>query len=217
MSQSNPLQTILDLFFPKFNANFSDFQNYLTLEEIQSQSAFFKKIELQNPFLPQIAVLSNYSNPLIQDLIVRAKVSGELAILNDFVKLFEIKTQELNLPKPDYICFVPADPKRQQQRGYHLPQILAKKIAQKTNSQILDLILKTETTKSQTEMKKQERENSLRDVFKLKNNQVNLENKTVYLIDDVVTTGNTLNQVTKILLQRWPNLNLKLIALSGQN
>ena len=47
-------------------------------------------------------------------------------------------------------------------------------------------------------MNKEEREKNIQGVYELKNKEI-LNNKNILLIDDIYTTGNTVNEASKIL------------------
>ena len=46
---------------------------------------------------------------------------------------------------------------------------------------------------------KEDRVNELKNAFIIKNNIMNLKNKNVLLVDDIFTTGSTVNEISKVL------------------
>ena len=55
----------------------------------------------------------------------------------------------------------------------------------------------------QSKLKKEERQKNIQNVYELKNKQI-LKNKKILLIDDIYTTGSTVNECCKILRQAEP-------------
>ena len=79
------LRSILDLLFPKQNIYLSKTDNYLTDSNISNFEPRLKKISSeQSKYINAVFVLSKYSNPIIHDLIHRAKYLGEYDICKSF-------------------------------------------------------------------------------------------------------------------------------------
>ncbi|MFR5876558.1 MAG: ComF family protein [Eubacterium sp.] len=100
----------------------------------------------------------------------------------------------------DYITYVPLTKKRMRKRGYNQSQLLADFIAKNINVPCSELLLKVRETSSQRESTAVQRRQNLRNAFKIVDN-ADIKGKTILLIDDVKTTGSTLNECTKILKQ----------------
>lgn len=138
-----------------------------------------------------------YDKPL-SDWIYRLKFKYDLVYLKYFGE--EILNRYGSIIKSvDYIIPVPLSKERLKQRGFNQSLELAKYISKKLKVNYLrnDLV-KVKNTPNQTDLKKNDRKNNLRGVFQFRSNQ-NLENKKVLLIDDVFTTGSTLNECSKVL------------------
>ena len=52
-------------------------------------------------------------------------------------------------------------------------------------------------------LSKDEREKELKNAFILKDNKYDLKNKNILLVDDIFTTGSTVNEISKILKHKW--------------
>jgi ComF family protein len=144
---------------------------------------------------------------LLKDFVHRAKFEGEFAIATEFANLIISKV----LPLPDLITAVPPDPKRFNQRGYHLPYKIAQRLAQKLELTFEEIASKTKHTQTQVGLNKQERVDNLKQVFEAKKTHA----KIIWLIDDVVTTGTTLTQVKKAILQKNPNARIIKIVITS--
>lgn len=107
--------------------------------------------------------------------------------------------QHKDLCNVDLIIPVPMHKIKRLFRLYNPPQILAKELAKKLQIPCRnDILLKGKLTKSQTSLSRKERLHNLKNSFLIKNSQT-LSGKTILLIDDVMTTGTTINLCAKIL------------------
>ena len=103
----------------------------------------------------------------------------------------------------DYIFPVPLHKSKLKLRGYNQSAIIAKIMADitkiKYNSKIL---VKIKNTANQSELSKNLREKNLKNSFYIsENNRKLIQGKKILLIDDVITTGNTINECSKTLSQ----------------
>ncbi len=81
---------------------------------------------------------------------------------------------------------------------YDHMKVLAVKLSMMLNIPFADNLLKTRRTDRQQELDKTSRKINLRDAFKVKN-CLKIKDKNIMLIDDVWTTGSTLNEISMIL------------------
>lgn len=101
----------------------------------------------------------------------------------------------------DVVVPIPLNPIREKQRGYNQALLLSVCFEKE-----LGLLLDTENfirvanTPTQTELTKDERKHNLENAFKVTDKQY-YKNKRVLLIDDVYTTGATMEEASKTLLK----------------
>ena len=92
----------------------------------------------------------------------------------------------------DYLIPVPLHPKREKQRGYNQSLMIARGISEVTGIPIGDKYLRRAVnTATQTHKTKEERYQNVKDIFEVCFPE-ELKGKHVLLIDDVLTTGATL-------------------------
>lgn len=102
----------------------------------------------------------------------------------------------------DIIIPVPISNKRKKTRGYNQSELIASKLAkQMKNLKYTSKVLyKKKDTLPQSTLDKEKRIENIKGVYYIKNEQI-LKNKKVLLIDDIFTTGSTVNECSKILKQ----------------
>lgn len=96
---------------------------------------------------------------------------------------------------------VPLDKNKLKARGYNQSEELANELGKVISVPVvLNVLIKTKPTKPQMELSKKEREKNLIGAFEIKNPKEIL-GKKIFLVDDVYTTGSTMNECTKVLRQ----------------
>ncbi len=92
---------------------------------------------------------------------------------------------------------IPLHRRKLNRRGYNQSELLAKKFALLSGMPVLRVLDRVQSTKPQFGLSKEERKKNMRDVFALKKKLDG--RKTVFLIDDVMTTGATLLEAARAL------------------
>ncbi len=104
----------------------------------------------------------------------------------------------------DTIIPVPISKKRMKERGYNQSLLIAKKISQSLKIPLqTNCLFKTKNIIEQSKLNKEQRKENIQHVYELKNGEI-LYNKRILLIDDIYTTGSTVNECSKILQQGMP-------------
>ncbi len=118
----------------------------------------------------------------------------------------------------DLILSVPASRQRQNKRGYNQCYLIAKEIAKILNIELHKniLIRKKNASPQSLAKNKNERKRNVLNAFEVLNSQA-IEGKNILLVDDVVTTGATLNECAKILKKNGANKVLCVTAAKGKN
>lgn len=100
----------------------------------------------------------------------------------------------------DYIVYTPAHITRKLIRGFNQSQLIADHISKKTGKTLLHGIIKRKKrTKRLKNLSKREREEQLKDAFCF-DGDIDLANCVILLVDDIFTTGSTLNSCSEILI-----------------
>lgn len=96
----------------------------------------------------------------------------------------------------DYISFVPISDKKLKDRGYNQCELLAEEVSKHSKIQVLNCLKKNVDTKDQHFLSMDERAINLNDVF---STAKNIKNKRIILIDDIHTSGNTVDECYRTL------------------
>ncbi len=102
----------------------------------------------------------------------------------------------------DFVVPVPLHPLKLFQRRYNQAALLAQSIARKNNIPIIpDLLIRTKNSPPQASLNRKQRLENIKSAFDINPKfKAALKDKTITLVDDVMTTGATINECAKILL-----------------
>ena len=107
-----------------------------------------------------------------------------------FILYDKVKAEKINF---DLIIPVPICDKRLKERGYNQSLLIAVELAKLCDKPLLeDVLIRTKDTDTQTNLTKKERNENLVDAFKVVDKK-SIKDKTILLLDDVLTTGATAN------------------------
>lgn len=133
-------------------------------------------------------------------LIIKFKYFDQTYMAKYFAILIKNQLQNL-INNIDYIAPVPLHKLKLIKRRYNQSAILAKKLAKITNLPVItDLLKRSINTKSQSSLDKELRKSNVNKAFIFnKKYQKQIFGKNILLIDDVITSGATINSCSKIL------------------
>jgi competence protein ComFC len=163
--------------------------------QVKSLSGLYFALPYKEKTLTKTLVHQFKYEPYLKDLSkTLASILIEHFILSD-KNTNEIWENSVLIP-------VPLDEKKLKARGYNQSEELANELAKILKvTVLLDVLIKIKPTKPQMELSKEERETNLRDAFMVKNPSAIAQGKKIFLVDDVYTTGSTMNECTKVLRQ----------------
>jgi len=107
---------------------------------------------------------------------------------------------EEEMKKADAIIPVPLHYKRMRQRGYNQAKLFAEALGKAWNIPVKHrLVVRHKNTQPLKQLNPAQRQNNLKKAFKLVQNDVKL--KTIIIVDDIYTTGSTIDSVARVFLQ----------------
>lgn len=140
-----------------------------------------RKLVYQLKYAPYLTDLL----PVLTELCYEALIQNEL-----FVEL--IKKKPILVP-------IPLSGKRLRKRGYNQAELLAKALGKRFTLPVTTLLRRTKETKPQYGLKREERMENMKGAFDINVKRKSQSAKVALLIDDVLTTGSTMQEGAKVL------------------
>jgi len=153
----------------------------------------------KQPFYDYAASLFRYEDDVIA-MVHQMKFSKNITLSRSFGELLSMLYEQQVYPRygnPDCLLPVPLHPFRLRQRGYNQSIEISRVLA--TVKQLpleLKAVVRARRTVSQTGLNAGERQKNMRSAFRLK---YNIPCRHVLIVDDVVTTGATVNELARLL------------------
>ena len=148
-----------------------------------------------------IYALDYAENPQIQAAIQQFKYRFTKELAEYFGDLIAQKLRELsmNKGKTNILIPVPLHKKRLNYRGFNQAELIAKAVCERVgDSRICHLLRRVKNTSQQAKLNKAERHENLEDAFEAEDFSAD-KNSVYFIVDDVCTTGSTLENCTKVL------------------
>lgn len=137
---------------------------------------------------------------IFRDLIFRFKYKDATYLARDLGDMMAAVIKKEGL-WGDVLVAVPLHRQREKQRGYNQSHLLAKHISRNLRIPYKkDLLLRVKNTKVMHNLSREERQENLKGAFQIRDRR-GIDGKSILLIDDIFTTGATLNACSKVLME----------------
>lgn len=198
------IRTIFDFFLP-----LSELDKAIEKEDASTLSN--KLLQGRETENKSIYALFDYRDEVIRHMIWALKYRRNRRVAKIFaVLLYDFLVEEfsdLNIysdfDKPILIP-IPLYKKRFRERGFNQTELLAKELYKISGDSfcVLDtkILQKVKNTPNQTKLERSKRLRNVVGVFSVKNAE-KIKNRNIVVLDDVTTTGATLNEARKVLLK----------------
>ncbi|MFA5392529.1 MAG: ComF family protein [Candidatus Paceibacterota bacterium] len=171
--------------------------------------------------LAALGVVSLYENPILKETIHYFKYKQIKSLVQPLslltIKFLENSFYFSQLPKNNLLIIpLPLHLRKEKQRGFNQSKLIAKKVAEYFHLPLENQILfRTVNNPAQVTMKNaNDRKLNIQGVFQV-NNENNLKHKTIILIDDIYTTGATMEEAAKILKENGAKKVIGLVLARG--
>lgn len=198
----NIINNILELVYPptcafcgKLSKDYICKKCELKIKKYRIKDSYSSK----NMYFQEIHSIFKYEED-IRDILIKYKFQNKAYIYKTFSKII-LKDEKICgfLKKYDIIIPVPVHKKRKNERGYNQTELISKEISKNLNIKMeKNVLMKNINTKMQSSLSKKERKDNIKGAFKVQNLQ-RIENKNILIIDDIYTTGSTINECGKVL------------------
>ncbi len=172
---------------------------------IENKILQWKNFNNKKIYLDTVIVLTHYKNPVIKKLITAFKFYGKKGIWRELWKrLVELIQKNSYLNKQDCIILpVPLFFFRKWIRWFNQSAIIWREIGSLLDIRYSEMVIKRRKyTRQQSKLSQEKRINNLDNAFKINKKRVdNIDNKIIFIVDDVVSSWTTLNEISKVLKQ----------------
>ena len=175
--------------------------DFFSINENTVEKLFWGRVPVQNAG----ALLFFTKDSLVQTLITQLKYHHNKKVGILFGQLMgQAIAAEKKFEQIDLMIPIPILASKMNSRGYNQSQVIAMGIQQVWNRPIMkDVLIKKNWTNSQTKKDRKARLQQVPDLFIL-NHPSSIEGKNILLVDDVLTTGATLEAAIETLMAGSP-------------
>jgi ComF family protein len=150
------------------------------------------------PNYKAVRAWAEFNGPIrnaIHDLKYRKNIVLGATFAQYLVQLFRLYTWPIDIVVP-----VPLGRERQKQRGYNQAALLAQPLAQELHLLYNpNIVRRIKETQSQVDLSFTERQNNVKDAFQATRHDI--QGKSILIIDDVTTSGSTINACADALMR----------------
>lgn len=216
-------QALNNLLFPKKHICLfcreknGSINGYICKDCYENLEVLDKEINIDSPYIKKAYYSLSY-NRYIREKVKDYKYNGKNYLCKPFgeIMLRTIKNKEID-KDIDVILYVPTHRRKEALRGYNQAEILADYISKVLGKPLLkNNLVKIRWTKEQSHSNKIDRIINLKDSFRIK--QPNeIEGKKILLIDDIVTTGVTMEECSRVIINSGANKVIGLALTSSKD
>ena len=171
---------------------------------------------LKNSYFDKVICLCKYSG-IIKQSLIRYKFFNKSCYYRTFAKLLADKVKRMtNLEKFDIIISVPLHKSKQRVRGYNQSWLISRELSRQI--EVVEgsrLVSRTKSTNAQSLLSRDERYSNIKDAFIL-NDTNKIRDKVILLVDDILTTGYTVNECSRLLKEAGAREVVIAVVASGK-
>ncbi len=188
------------------------------LYDVQNKNLFDYKNDADTMDMNSIKTLEciytclKYENA-VKKLIHSFKYSNQTYLSKIFASMMKGRLDMLSL-KTDYIICVPSSKKRLNERGYNQTELIGRYLSKKMQIPLIHPVIRKKHTKALSGLNPIERELELSGAFELNDTNQELDYKNLLIIDDILTTGATLEKMAAVIKEKYPSATIYAIVLA---
>lgn len=146
----------------------------------------------------QIAAIKYDEKSLIGEVVHSFKYQYVEELQKTIFQMLELFLKQYNLDGVDVITYVPLHRRRYVERGFNQAEKIASALGKLLDKPVINYLKRTHYTKPQANFGRKERLTNLQDAF-IFDSKEDIVNKNILLVDDVFTTGSTIQECAKVL------------------
>lgn len=217
----NYLKEALEFIFPIKNICFFCQEEELLLENFLCRQCFGnlhivnKEVFLESGSIERCFYTTVYDK-YMKDIIKKFKFQDKSYLYRPLGALLASTMVEKDITgQVDLISFVPSHRRKEAIRGYNQAELLAKYISKEIDKEVYNGLVKIKHTKDQHFLNEEDRRLNLKTAFKIKRKE-EIEDKRVLLIDDILTSGATMEECANELKKNGAKAVIALALTSGR-
>ena len=200
------LNSLLDVFYPPkcpFCKNYTAKRNFFCDNCLGKDIKDFEieKIDIASYsllYLDSCFSICNYHKE-IRKIIIDLKFHYKKSNAVCLTQLLDEKANNF-FENINYVVPVPLSKKRLKTRGFNQTELIFKDWANKENLAWFDILRRVRETKPQWQLNLNERKENIKNAFSIKDtSNASIKNKTILLVDDIFTSGQTMQECAKAL------------------
>ncbi|MBU5436682.1 ComF family protein [Tissierella sp. MSJ-40] len=175
-------------------------KSYICKECEEKLEAINKEVYLDSYYISKVVYSLAY-NRFIREKLKEYKFNGKNYLYKPFGEIMLNTINQKNLcSEIDLIMYVPSHRRKEALRGYNQSELLARYIAKFLNITLSSKnLIKIKWTKDQSQLQRLDRIKNLKGSFQVRDKE-EIKFKKILLIDDIITTGTTMEECSKVLL-----------------
>lgn len=126
--------------------------------------------------------------------------------------LSESIKKEINYKNISFITSIPLSEEKIKSRGFNQAYLLSKELSNILKIPYKEIFSRIKDTKPQFSLSYEERKDNLKDAFTL--SYTNIKDKKILIVDDIFTTGTTIQEVCKLLIPYTKEIYVATLARS---
>ncbi|WP_405209145.1 ComF family protein [Aquimarina sp. LLG6339-5] len=184
--------------------------NFHKVNAKKIEKVFYGRAKIENA----TSLLVFEKDSLVQNLIHNLKYRGREEIGKELgTWLGQELSQSIVYQSVDTVIPVPLHPKRLRERGFNQVEKFGQEIAEKLNAEYVDFVLKKNSyNKKQSKNSRLTRWINTSETFGIQNESL-LANKHILIVDDIVTTGATLEACIQVL-KSIPGIKISIATMA---
>ncbi|MDF2523851.1 MAG: phosphoribosyltransferase [Clostridiales bacterium] len=173
-------------------------------------------LDVDTNYCDEVLCVCEYSEA-VKEMITKFKFSNKPSYYRVLGKFLAKKIKEMtNYDKFDIIISVPLSKEKFNKRGYNQSQLIASKVSKEICiPEKSKLLSRVRDTGSQSLLAKRDRCLNVRNAFRVTDMNA-VSGKSIILIDDVLTTGNTVNECSRVLKEAGAMEVMVAVIASGR-
>lgn len=136
---------------------------------------------------------------ILKKVLHRFKYISDGELAGGLAELLARRISILDIGNEFIVVPIPLHVKRERERGFNQSEVLAKLVVGKIGGRVMKFLVRERETEPQARLKRAERLKNVRGAFCLNTKFVHKLPETVWILDDVITTGSTFLECAGVL------------------